>query len=61
ARGNSLFLGSEEGGFRDVSIEAGVSIGQWAWSAAFVDFNNDGWQDLIVANGYLTNRRADDL
>ena len=61
ARGNSLFLGVEDASFRDVSLEADVTVGQWAWSSKFVDFNNDGWQDLLVANGYLTNRRPDDL
>ncbi len=60
ARGNALFLNREEG-FQDISIEAGVSRGLWAWSSRFIDINNDGWQDVIVANGYVTNRRADDL
>lgn len=62
ARGNTLFLGSENGGrFNDVSVAAGVTMGRWAWSSAFVDINLDGWEDLIVANGYMTNRRDDDL
>jgi len=29
-------------------------MGRWAWSDQFVDLNNDGWEDLVVANGYLT-------
>jgi len=36
-------------------------MGRWAWSSLFADLNNDGWQDLVVANGYLTNERTDDL
>ena len=40
---------------------AAVTMGRWAWSSLFADLNNDGWQDLVVANGYLTNERTDDL
>jgi hypothetical protein len=60
ARGNSLFAGSGDS-FREVSEEAGIVIGGWAWSSAFADLDNDGWQDLVVANGYLSNTRDDDL
>ena len=30
-------------------------------NACDADLNNDGWQDLVVANGYLSNTRDDDL
>ena len=56
ARGNTLFLGGDNGKFDDASVSAGVNVGLWAWSSQFVDLNNDGWQDLVVANGYLTNQ-----
>ena len=56
ARGNTLFLGGDSGKFDDASVSAGVNVGLWAWSSQFVDLNNDGWQDLVVANGYLTNQ-----
>ncbi|MCH8921774.1 MAG: VCBS repeat-containing protein [Planctomycetes bacterium] len=61
ARGNTLFAGSSEGVFRDVSIEAGVTMGRWSWASQFFDINNDGWEDLFVTNGYLTNPLKDDL
>ena len=32
-------------------IQAGVSNGGWGWGAAFTDFNNDGFQDLIMTGG----------
>ncbi|NBQ24602.1 MAG: VCBS repeat-containing protein [Verrucomicrobia bacterium] len=54
ARGNSLFLNQGDGTFLDTSQEAGVTLGRWAWCSPFVDFNNDGWQDLLVANGMVT-------
>ena len=54
ARGNSLFLNSGNGKFKDVSIEAGVTMGRWAWGSRFADINNDGMQDIIVGNGFIT-------
>ena len=62
ARGNSLFQqNSAEATFADVSVGAGVTMGRWAWGAKFVDLNNDGWEDLYVANGYITSDAKDDL
>ena len=60
ARGNTLFTASKDG-FQDASIASGITNGGWAWSSGFADLNNDGWQDLVVANGYLTNSRDHDL
>lgn len=61
ARGNTLFQNDGTGHFRDVSVEQQVTIGRWAWSSPFVDLNNDGWEDILVANGFVTNSSADDL
>jgi hypothetical protein len=61
ARGNSLFAAQPDGSFADVSESAAVTMGRWAWSSLFTDLNNDGWQDLVVANGYFSNDKADDL
>ena len=61
AKGNSLFLNVGDGTFRDVSREAGVAMARWAWGAPFADINNDGWEDLIVANGFITRDDPRDL
>ena len=47
--------------FNDVSTDARVTMGGWAWSSLFADINNDGWQDLLVANGYITQADERDL
>ena len=61
ARGNSLFRNDGDGTFTDVSLEADVTMGRWAWSSIFTDLNNDSRLDLVVANGYLTGEDPDDL
>jgi hypothetical protein len=61
ARGNSLFHNQRDGSFQDVSVESAVVLGRWAWGSRFVDLNNDGWQDLLVANGFITQPDPGDL
>ncbi len=61
AKGNSLFENTGDGTFREVSREAAVEIARWAWSSLFVDINNDGRDDVLVANGYITGASKDDL
>ena len=61
ARGNTLFHNKGDGTFEDASVEAGVTMGRWAWGAEFLDFNNDGWADIFVPNGYITNEDSRDL
>ncbi len=50
--GNVLYLQTEPGFFQDRAAEAGVADGGWAWGAAAVDFDNDGWDDLFQVNGF---------
>jgi hypothetical protein len=63
ARGNSLFANQMAAGqgFLDVSVSAAVTMGRWAWSSGFIDVNNDGWEDLLVANGFITQEDTGDL
>jgi hypothetical protein len=61
ARGNSLFRNRGDGPLEDQSVEAGVTMTRWAWSSLMTDLNNDGWQDLLAANGYITGIQPDDL
>jgi len=61
ARGNSLFLNNGDGTFEDVTLSAGVNMGRWAWGAVFIDLDNDGRQDIVVPNGFVTGQRTQDL
>lgn len=55
ARGNTLFQNRGDGTFRDVTLQAGVNMGRWAWSSNFADVNNDSYEDLLIANGMVTS------
>jgi hypothetical protein len=71
ARGNTLLRnqgtsgsGDEPGNdfsFADDSLIAAVNRGRWAWGSRFADLNNDGWQDMVVANGFITAEDSGDL
>ena len=58
ARGNSLYRNRGET-FDDMSQD--VANGGWAWGGDFLDADNDGWEDLLVVNGHITNDKIDDL
>jgi hypothetical protein len=60
-RGNSLLRNSGSGSFSDVTDPMNEGFGGWAWGSQFADLNNDGWEDLYVANGYITQEDEDDL
>lgn len=61
ARGNSLFQGVLGKPFKDVSQVANVTMGRWAWGSRFADIDNDGWLDILVANGFITAPDTGDL
>jgi hypothetical protein len=49
--GIKLFLNNGDGKtFTDITEEAGLSNPAWGMSAAFLDFDRDGWLDLAVVN-----------
>lgn len=52
----STLYRNTRGQFEDVTYQAGLapaSYKQLKWGTGFVDFDNDGWKDLFVANGHI--------
>ena len=59
---NSLYHNAQSGFFNEVSFAKGIgerSLPYLAWGVDFVDFNNDGWLDMFVANGHLDDNVAE--
>jgi hypothetical protein len=51
-----LFRHNGDGTFRDVTNASGIgsaTLPYSGWSTAFVDYDNDGWKDLFVAQGHV--------
>ena len=56
ATSNTLYWNQGEKGFTDISFASGLgpaSMPYVAWGTAFLDMDNDGWVDLLVANGHV--------
>lgn len=53
---NPLYRNDGGGNFTDVSYQAEIAeatIPFLGWGTGFLDFDNDGWKDLFVANGHV--------
>ncbi len=60
ASGNSLYENTGNGYFRDVTAEVGPFPGSWAWGGGFIDFDNDGWEDIYSPNGMISGKSMKD-
>ena len=52
----TLFHNDGTGHFQDVSSKAGLVQPTWnllGWGVQFVDLDNDGYQDIVMANGHV--------
>ncbi len=60
-QGNNFWVPSRNGSdlvYTNMARQKGIELGGWSYSAQFGDLNNDGSQDLYVANGYISGTRG---
>jgi hypothetical protein len=53
---NPLYRNDGDANFTDISYQLGIAeptVPFLGWGAAFLDYDNDGWKDLIVTNGHV--------
>lgn len=48
---NNLQWNRRNGKFSEVGMYSGIFATDWSWATLFMDFDNDGYKDLFVANG----------
>ncbi len=54
--GPALLFQNNSGVFSDISGSAGINIqpaDDYSWGVSFLDYNNDGWQDIVMAVGSM--------
>ena len=61
ASGNALLRNRGDGTFDDVTWASGANPHGWFWGSGFADFDNDGWQDIYSANGWVYNDRGTEI
>jgi hypothetical protein len=52
--GNRLYLARPGGGFEQTSLNDVLARTGWSWGCSAADFNNDGFPDVYIGNGYET-------
>lgn len=58
---NALQLNNGDGTFSEIAQVAGISKTDWSWAPLFADFDNDGFNDLFITNGYRRDTRDNDF
>jgi hypothetical protein len=56
---NTLQLARGDGTYAEIALLAGVAATDWTTSAAFLDVDLDGWEDLLLSTG--NNRDVQDV
>ncbi len=57
---NSMQLNNGNGTYSNIANLAGMAKTDWSWALLFGDFNNDGYKDYFVSNGYKRYARDND-
>ncbi len=60
-QGNNFWKRTENGNtinFENIARQRGIELGGWSYGAQFGDLNNDGSQDLYVANGFISAQKG---
>jgi enediyne biosynthesis protein E4 len=51
-RRNTLFSNRGDGTYAEIANYSGVAASEWSWSGIFLDVDLDGWEDILISNGF---------
>ena len=52
---NMFHLNQGDGNFIETAQYSGIAHTDWSWAVLAADFDNDGWKDIFISNGYARN------
>jgi hypothetical protein len=58
---NALFINNGSGRMLEAAYQTGMEATDWTWGPRIEDFDNDGRQDVFIANGMLRDVQNADL
>ena len=58
---NALQLNNGNNTYSNIANLAGVAKSEWSWASLFGDFDNDGFKDYFISNGYKRYARDNDF
>jgi enediyne biosynthesis protein E4 len=58
-RRNTLFHAHGDGDYAEIAHFSGIAASEWSWGCTFLDVDLDGWEDLLIPNGFAYD--MDDL
>jgi hypothetical protein len=58
---NTLFINRGDGTYAETAQLSGVAASEWSWSVIFLDVDLDGWEDILICNGYERAARNIDI
>jgi hypothetical protein len=58
---NTLFLNRGDGTYAEVALFAGLEATEWSWAPIFIDVDLDGYEDLLIPNGFMRDNMNVDV
>lgn len=54
-RRNTFYENRGDGTYAEVANLLGIAASEWSWNPVFIDLDLDGWEDLLISNGFPFN------